>query len=174
MQSLFIVASKILGILFAYWFLTGLTGVVTSIAHIENFGGFIVFRVVFSLIVTFIFAWLLLLRTNSLANYLGLHDNTPFSTNLSSDSIMKIGIILIGLYVFASKVGTFINDLFNYIQKIKAPRSVFAPNWFATTNGIVSTMEIIMQGLVIIFSLFLLFNSSKILAIINNFDRKKT
>jgi hypothetical protein len=167
------VASKIFGIFFAYWFITGLAGVVTSIVHIGSFGGFIVFRIVFSLIVLFIFAWILLLRTNSLANYLELYDNTPFSTNLSSDYIMKIGTILIGLYVFAFKVGTFIKDLFNYIQKIKAPRSVFAPNWFATTNGIVSTMEITMQGLVILFSLFLVFNSSKVLEIINKYEKRK-
>ena len=117
MRSLFIVASKILGILFAYWFLTGLVGVVTSIEHIEQFGGFVVFRVVFSLLVTFIFAWLLLVRTNSMPDYLRLHDDAPFSTNLSSDSIMKIGVILIGIYVFSAKVGSFLSFIYKWLVR---------------------------------------------------------
>jgi len=173
MRSLFIVASKILGILFAYWLLTGLVGVVTSIEHIEEFGGFVVFRAVFSLLVTFIFAWLLLLKTNSMAEYLGLHDDAPFSMNLSSDSILKIGVILIGIYVFSAKIGSFLSFIYKYVEKIKVPRSVFAPNWISTTEGIISTLDIIMRGLVLIFSLYLVFESSKVVNFIKKYDNRK-
>ena len=108
-----------------------------------------------------------------MADYLRLHDDAPFSTNLSSDSIMKIGVILIGIYVFSARVGSFLSFIYKYVEKIKVPRSIFAPNWISTTEGIISTLDVIIQGLVIIFSLFLVFESSKVVNFIKKYDNWK-
>jgi hypothetical protein len=108
----------------------------------------------------------LLFKSAPLADYLGLRESMPVSTSISHDSALRLGVILIGIYVFTSRVGEFLNLMFDYVNRIKGTRSVFAPYWIATTEGVVSTLHILLQTLFILLPLFLVFESARIVKMI--------
>ena len=80
MKPLFIVGAKILGVLFMYWVLIGLTGLITTIEHIDAMGTHILFAASFSIIVTFVFGLLLLANPIGVGILLFLKNCSPINT----------------------------------------------------------------------------------------------
>ena len=102
MRRVFIVLAKLMGLLQIYWGLTFLTSVVMIFAHMPGGEGDREFAmqllgVCIYGVVAFGAAWLLLARTEWLADRLGIEaDSAPVT--LSKDVVLQAGMKLIGVY----------------------------------------------------------------------------
>ncbi|MDP8234810.1 MAG: hypothetical protein P9M08_00345 [Candidatus Erginobacter occultus] len=112
MRNLFVVFSKILGLLCIYWAILTipsvglLVGSYDSQAEPFGFRFLIVMAITFSLYL--LFAWILLLRTDKLADLLKIREGQEQVSRFSPESLLCVGVILVGIYLLASAIPQFI------------------------------------------------------------------
>jgi hypothetical protein len=121
MRRLFIVLAKLVGLLQLYWALVNFmqigatTGMLLAQTHrisseqaIWGLSGFAVY-----MILSFGMAWLLLARTNWLADMLKIGPHTE-PVDLKEDVLLRTGVKLIGLYVTVYAIPNFAKALLDY------------------------------------------------------------
>jgi len=110
MHSIFIVLSKLLGIVFFYW---GIPNLIQTIVFIPNVFSTVGIRILgeptiisnlFCSAFAFCVGLLFFFRTEKVASFLGIERNENEATSISNENILKIGIILIGIFVFVENI----------------------------------------------------------------------
>ena len=104
MRKYFVIGGKLLGVYLLYSSMTMLFGTLSYIVTFFNsqsdpFGKIALISSVVSLIILLIFSFVLLFRTDWLADLVKLDEESEDSLKIKSEFILRGGIVLIGLYV---------------------------------------------------------------------------
>ena len=108
MKNLFIVGSKLLGILFVYWALIIIPqiGFVTTVLSEQPSGSpgsvppeVMLLTVFMAFITSILLAALLLFKTERLSQFLKVPSDETSILKLSFESIIRLGLVLIGVYI---------------------------------------------------------------------------
>ena len=173
MRTWFIVGSKLMGIYFLYLALTNLPpsisfalSIFSNRSIIEGLPILAVFSSVFSGLVMLVFAFALLFKTEFVAAILSISDdNLPIEkSNLSA------GIILIGIYIFCTKIGVLAN-IFAVNQGANKFREPFAAT---QPQGLAFSLDYIAPGVTLLASLGLIFGAKHISAFLEKERQNKT
>jgi hypothetical protein len=170
MYSLFIVCTKLIGIYFVFLTLTNLLNMFPFLIY--SFKGseeemvelYILFSNAFSMTVQLVLALPLLFRTGWIADKLRIKDDIAESLPLSLNSILRAGIILIGVFIFTTRISSFARTVY---YRVLADNSEEA---FAATypQSLSFSTDMITPGITIAFSLLLIFGSKIIVRIIGH------
>ena len=160
MRKYFVIGGKLLGVYLLYSSLTMLFGTISYIvisfnSQSDPFGKIAMISSVVSLIILLIFSFVLLFRTDWLADLVKLDEESEDFLKIKSEFILRGGIVLIGLYIFATNIGRFISTI--YFQFAEANMGIDPVG--TVPRGITSSKDLITFGITIAFSLFLIFGS---------------
>ncbi|WDP90000.1 MAG: hypothetical protein HUN04_09880 [Desulfobacter sp.] len=171
MKSYFVVGAKILGIYLVYLGLLNLFQIVTALmvfysASSEPFPMLTLVSSTGSLILLLIFSMFLLFKTDSVASFLKVREvHEGPHPQLS----IQTGIILIGIFIFSTRIGSFLANL--YIQTKEANAGISGMG--TCPNGPVLSKDLLISTITIIFSLILILGSSGIENVISKFNQKR-
>ena len=120
MRPLFIVLAKLLGLIQAFWALTNVWQVVLTFntmmgSHATDIFGpvkAVAYMLLYLALYLFV-AWLLLMRTDWLADKLGIHGEGEWGA-LNEDAFLKTGVKLIGVYILVYAIPAFIQTMLGY------------------------------------------------------------
>jgi hypothetical protein len=160
MRKYFVIGGKLLGVYLLYLSLTMLFGSLSYIVTFFNpqsdpFRKIVIINSLVSLIILLIFSFVLLFRTEWLADLVKLDKESEDFLKIKSEIILRGGIVLIGLYVFATNIGRFISTI--YLQFAEANMGIDPVG--TVPRGITASKDLITIGITIAFSLFLIFGS---------------
>ncbi len=168
MREWFIVGAKLLGVYYLYSVLTlivGSTGLIAFIAHsresiIGSSSADIFLVSCFTIVASLGFAYTLIFQTNWLADRFKLADLTQPTPGSMAGSKLQMGIILIGIYVFCTRIGSLAHAVVTNLAENNMRAA------FGTTqpNGLTFSRDFISPIVTLLFSLFLIFGSGKIAA----------
>ena len=167
MREWFIVGSKLLGIYFLYWALTtlpqsiaiGMSSFSESVILDKWPSNLAIFlSSISATIVMIIFAFVLLFKTNWLADTLKVTRQSHNSETQYSAGMLQTGISLIGIYIFCTKIGSLIQAYMENraVSRMLSPFIATQPeglSWSQKYSGPIATLAI---------SLFLIFGSKYI------------
>ena len=170
MKSFFIAGAKILGIYLVYLSLLNLFQVITALMVFssESSEPFPMLTIVSSsgsLILLLIFSLLLLFKTDTVASILSVREENDSTHSKIS---IQTGIILIGIFIFSTRIGSFLANL--YIQTKEANAGISGMGTYP--NGPLLSKDLLISAITIIFSLILIFGSSGIENILSKFNQK--
>ncbi len=168
MRGWFIVGSKLLGVYYlfsALTFIVSSTGLITSITRsresIMGSSSVDIFLVsCFGIIATLGFAYILIFQTDWLADRLKLADLSQPTPGGPAGSRLQTGIILIGIYVFCTHIGSLVHAILTNLAENNM-RAAFAAT---QPNGLTFSLNFIAPITILLFSLFLIFGSRNIAA----------
>jgi hypothetical protein len=132
MKKLFIVACKVLGLLQLYWAL-GSLGVVASafnMGHttVEGQGQwnprFYLIMVIIYSILSFFFAFMMIFETETIARIVGFSKSEEIPSLPPQSVWLKTGLILIGVYYFASSIPDFVREIGELYSFLKTNRTL--------------------------------------------------
>ncbi len=131
MKGLFIILAKLLGLLLLYWGLSALSSILTITAHSEttrefyNVGQRVLqyASLILFLLVSLGMAFLLLLRTEWIADKLNVKSYEALHIPLSSALVLRVGMKIIGIFIFVSHI----QSLFRAFENLRMLGSIFAP-----------------------------------------------
>jgi len=169
MRNLFIVGAKLLGI---YWFIMASLSLISTIGFIQHSLWPIMITFILSAIVQFVFSYLLLFKTHNIACLLKLEEKEIPLKNLSSNSFLQIGIILIGLYIFTTNISNFLKSFFFYTQPDYLTKT-FNINIPEAMNQYTHLLSLIITFVPIVISLILIFKSQTIVKLISRYEDTK-
>ena len=169
MRNLFIVGAKLLGI---YWFIMASLSLISTIGFIQHSLWPIIITFILSAIVQFVFSYLLLFKTHNIACLLKLEEKEIPLKNLSSNSFLQIGIILIGLYIFTTNISNFLKSFFFYTQPDYLTKT-FNINIPEAMNQYTHLLSLIITFVPIVISLILIFKSQTIVKLISRYEDTK-
>lgn len=122
-----------------------------------------------TLIVQLVLALLILFHTGWIADKLRIKEDVAESPPLSLNSILRAGVILIGVYIFTTRIGGLVNAVYFRIL------AAHVGGAFAATQppsfGI--SRDMITPGITLAFSLLLIFGSRIIVRIIGDGTKKE-
>jgi hypothetical protein len=117
MRRLFIVLAKLIGLLQVYWgisYLISIPVVYGQMAAMDSTSGFFVVNQVGGFLcyalAAFVMAWLLLARTDWVADKLGIQEDDQLPA-VSDEAILKAGVKLVGLYVLVHAVPSLVKSV---------------------------------------------------------------
>ncbi len=177
MRGLFIAGSKLMGIYFLYWALTTLPGSIMvstslfskSVIINEGPSNLAFFLAsISSGLVMIAFAYALLFKTELIADKLNITEGDQ--TKSTSGANLEAGITLIGIYLFATEVGTLAN-IFATAQRANRITDPFAAS---QPQGLSFSSKLIEPGVTIIVSLCLIFGAQYIAAFLTKNKSKAT
>ena len=174
MREWFIVGAKLLGLYLLFSTLTlvvSSTGLISYIVRskesIMGSSSVDIFLVsCFTIIASLGFAYILIFQTDWLADRFKLADLSQVTPAGPAGSRLQTGIILIGIYVFCTHIGSLVHVILTNLAENNM-RAVFAAT---QPNGLTFSPSFISPIATLLFSLFLIFGSRKIAA----FLEKKT
>jgi hypothetical protein len=171
MKTYFLVGAKLLGIYLFYLCLLNLFQVVIALISFssgssEPFSIMALTSSTASLIIILVLSILLLVKTDNVASILKIPDD-EFNSNQKIS--IRSGIILIGIYVFSSRIGSFIGYLYIQIKEANAGMEGLG----TYPKSPVLSKDLLIASITIIFSLFLIFGSAAIEALIMKFNQKR-
>lgn len=169
MRNLFIVGAKLLGI---YWFIMASLSLISTIGFIQHSLWPIIITFILSAIIQFIFSYFLLFKTHNIACLLKLEEKEIPLKNLSSNSFLQIGIILIGLYIFTTNISNFLKSFFFYTQPDYLTKT-FNINIPEAMNQYTRLLSLIITFVPIVISLILIFKSQTIVKLISRYEDTK-
>jgi hypothetical protein len=167
MREWFIAGAKLLGIYFLYWAFTtlpqsiaiGMSSFSESVILNEGPSNLAIFlSSISATAVMIVFAFILLFKTNWLADTLKVTGQSHNSERQYDTGMLQTGISLIGIYIFCTKIGSLIQA---YVEN-RAVNRMFSPfiatqpeglSWSQKFAGPIATLAI---------SLFLIFGSKYI------------
>ena len=116
-----------------------------------------------SMIILFVFSFLLVFRAPWLADFVKLTPEPSDAQRLSGNAALRVGIVLIGIYVFATHIGGLIKAF--YVQAMLNTIG----NGFAATHprGLTFSRDVIAPGVTAILALFLVLGSKRIAKLIS-------
>ncbi len=167
MREWFIVGAKLLGVYFLFNALTlivGSTGLVASVARssesVMGPSSADIFLVsCFTVVAGLGFAYILIFQTDWLADRLKFAEpSQPMPVGTAGG--LQTGIILIGIYVFCTRIGSLAHAVMTNLAENNM-RASFAAS---QPNGLTFSMNFIPPIVTLLFSLFLMFGSGKIAA----------
>ena len=165
MRSLFFVGSKLLGIYFFYWGLSSLPGMLAYIGSSspEPVDKLTLIYSAVSILILFVFSFFLIFRASWLADVVKLTPEPSDAIRLSANAALRVGIVLIGVYVFATDIGPLIRAFYAQAMLNRMRES------FAATHprGLIFSRELVAPGVTLIFALFLVFGSKRIAKLIS-------
>lgn len=146
MRRLFVVFAKLLGLLQIYWALLTFVQIGFVFTMFDHSGSNQSGQILASLIGTFLYfamalgmAWLLLVRTEWLANKLKIQADDQLPT-LSDDTILHAGIKVVGIYILVNAIPILMQTVFLATTQDMRGYS-FSPAW---TNVISSVLQVIL------------------------------
>lgn len=174
MKSLTSIALKLLGIVFFYWSLTNLIGLVLVLpsdlkAAIPEYyvSQNIIGNAIYFLI-TLTMGYLLTFRTETINRLLNLKDKKVDLSSISSNTILYSGIKLIGIYVFITGSGRFIQRLiYGFIGLDRHRESVFADEVSYLLTGTPTVLLLIAQLLPIVLSVICIAHTDFLIKLIS-------
>ena len=171
MKLYFLVGAKLLGIyLFYLCLLNSFQVIIALIAFSSNssepFSIIALATSTTSLIILLVLSIFLLIKTDKVASILKIQDDELNSKHKIS---IRSGIILIGIYVFSSRIGGFLANLYIQIQEANAGMDGLG----AYPKSPVFSKDLLIASITIIFSFFLIFGSAAIEALITKFNPKQ-
>lgn len=160
MREWFTIGAKLLGIYFLYSALIEIVQTITYLAWRTNEPVRMI-MMLSSVVIFFLltgFSLLLLFKTDWLANKINLAGDISQSSVSSHGYGLQTGIVLVGIYIFVTHIGRLIKVV---VQLIKA-RRVY--NTMAATQpmGLPWSEDMIVPGITIILSLFLIFGARQL------------
>lgn len=172
MKSYFMAGAKILGIYLVYLSLLSLFQLVTafmvfSSGSSDSFPMVTLISSAGSLILLIIFSVLLLFKTDGLASLLKVdaaHEGP------GSKISIQAGIILIGIFVFSTRIGGFLANL--YVQTKEANAGI--PGIGTYPNGPVLSKDLVSSSVTIVFSLILIFGAKGIEKLLSRSNQKQS
>jgi len=170
MRKLFIVVAKVFGLLQVYYGLAYVTSIIPFFAMFArtasntgvevtstSFSGeslpFTLVGLLATLVLTFGVAWLLLFRTTWIADKLGIPEEQA-EVVLANDSILLIGIILIGVYITAKAAPALVSGCF---------RPSYYENWILSS--------VLPPALRLLFGLFLSIRPRLVLSLLDRGEK---
>ena len=132
MKKLFIVACKVSGLLQLYWAL-GSLGVVATAFHMRNTTmegqeqlspHFYLAMVIISSILSFFFAFMMIFETETIARIVGLSKSEEVPSLPAQSAGLKTGLILIGVYYFASSIPDFVREIGELYSFLRTNRTL--------------------------------------------------
>lgn len=171
MKSYFVVGAKILGIYLFYLCLLNLFQLITALivfssSSSEPFSMLTLASSTISLIILLILSVLLLIKTDRVASILKIQDDQPDSNHKAS---IQSGIILIGIYIFSTRIGSFLANLYIQIKEANAGMDGIA----TYPKGPTLSKDLLVAIITITFSLFLIFGSTAVENLIERFNQKR-
>lgn len=168
MREWFIVCAKLLGIYYLYIVLTSTvssTGLIAYIAHsresiMDSSSADIFLVSCFTIVASLGFAYILIFQTGWLADRFKLSDLSQPTSGSTAGSKLQMGIILIGVYVFCTHIGS----LAHAVATNLAENNMRAAIGATQPNGLTFSRDFISPVVTLLFSLFLIFGSGKIAA----------
>lgn len=152
MRATFSVASKLLGVFLSY---LGLIYLVTAFALGD--GPFApVLAQVLSAALAFVFGFILVFRTEWLRQLVGVSSEAaPSVGGLEPEAVLRTGIILIGLYLFATRVGLVLSTAASYLAGVH----------FGGIGG--APVRILIECVPLALAAFLVFRADRVVALVN-------
>ena len=173
MYPLFTILSKLLGFVFVYW---GIPNLIYAIGYIPS-----VFRAVginilwepslignlFCAVFAFCMSFLFIFRTEALASFLGIERSENIATSLSTQDILRAGLILIGMFVFVQSIAPLIRFvvLRTAILQFGKSFSMFGYDPAFITRE-TSIIELVSRSIPVIISLIFIFAAHYIVKIV--------
>ncbi len=170
MRALFTVIAKICGLLFFYSGLISLVHLAAAVWHPTSFSteNTVVFYYVIAANISFGFSYLFIFQIEKLASFLKIPDENINIDGAFSDTTLRASITLMGLYIFTTKIGLFISDVYHRIMMLKSyPHITYKPYSNQTT-----TVEILASSIVIILAVYFIFQSHKVVEFIKKFEKQ--
>ncbi|MEJ2193175.1 MAG: hypothetical protein P8Y39_12700, partial [Nitrospirota bacterium] len=169
MRDTFIVGAKLLGVYLVYWLLFNVLGlvavVVTASGKAELSGLTIPWMLAYlsSIIVLIAFSSILLFKTEWLSNIVGLGHDGSDALEISMDAVLRAGIILIGVYIFSTRIGGLVKVLYNLLAVENVGGDIAA----SQPAGLRFSRDLITPGVTVAFSLLLMFGSKYLVKMID-------
>ena len=167
MRNLFLVGAKLLGMLGLYWtiliipqigFLLGANAQMNE----DNFSGAWMFSgLLLYFLLSLAFGLILIFRTEKVADLLRIKKAEVQEIKPKTDDMLRIGIILVGIFLLASAIPEFAKIIFRLAQTSMTLRS------YNTSELISSILQICLGG-------WLSFSSRKVVHFITKREYKKT
>jgi hypothetical protein len=155
MRRVFVVFAKLLGLLQIYWGLSYLVSITFFMRQMSDMGGFSpFFGLALYCVLSFGIAWILLLRTEWLADKLDIKAEGP-EFSMSADATLRVGMKIAGAFMLAKSLPNFVKfgcDL----ALLETFNSYLAAKW-------INVVPIILK---IVFSLLLLIRTSFVVGLI--------
>jgi hypothetical protein len=167
MRNLFLAGGKLLGILGLYWAILIITqigfffGIQSDISKnyysmAWMFSGFLLY-----FLLALVFGLILIFRTEKIADMLKIKEPEKQEFKPKADDMLRIGIILVGIFLLASAIPEFAKIIFRLAQTSMTLRS------YNTSELISSILQICLGG-------WLSFSSRKVVHFITKREYKKT
>jgi hypothetical protein len=178
MYPLFIVLSKLLGVVFFYW---GIPNLIYTLGFIPSVFKAVGIRILGepSLIgnllcaaFAFCIGFLFIFRTEKVASFLGIERSENLSTSLSNEDILKTGIILIGMFVFVENIAPVIRFVVLKTAMLQSGETISRFGYEAAFIAReTSVIEIVSRSIPVIISLIFIFAAHYIVNIVYRFRK---
>ncbi|MCP3933220.1 MAG: hypothetical protein GY705_29470 [Bacteroidetes bacterium] len=171
MKSYFLVGAKILGIYLFYLCLLNLFQVIIALIVFssnpsEPFSMPTLATSTTSLIILLILSVFLLIKTDRVASILKIQDDELDSNHKIS---IQSGIILIGIYIFSSRIGSLLANLYIQIKEANAGMDGLG----TYPKSPIFSKDLLVASFTIIFSLFLIFGSATLVNLIKKLTKNE-
>ena len=130
MRNLFLAGAKLLGILALYWAILIIPqigfflSVRTTMSEGNYSGTWLFSGIVLSFILPLIFGLILIFRTEKIADILKIKESKEQEFKSKQDDILRIGIILVGIFLVASAIPKFAKIIFQMAQSSMGHMSI--------------------------------------------------
>jgi hypothetical protein len=169
MRDTFIVGAKLLGVYLVYWLLFNLLSLLAVVvmaiweSRLAVLTIFSILAYLFSIAVLIIFSYILLFKTEWLSNIVGLRDDRSHALEFSMDAVLRAGIILIGVYIFSTRIGGLVKEIYNLLAVENVGGDIAA----SQPAGLRFSRDLITPGVTVAFSLLLIFGSKYLVKMID-------
>lgn len=163
MRGWFTVGAKLLGIYFLYWALTAISYLLPLLSagswtSTEPLRRSAALDSVLTPCVRIAFALLLLLKTDWVADRVGLEEDVSRTTGSSPRYSLQTGLVLVGTYIFVSHIG----QLIKVLLLLRRENAVYGPIAASQPQGLSWSKDMIVPCITIVLSLFLIFGAKQL------------
>lgn len=167
MREWFIVGAKLLGIYFLYWALTTILQTTSYLLSLLSAGSWtsteplstaVALDSVFAFCIMIAFALLLMVKTQWLADRLGLVGDIPRSTGSRQRANLQTGLVLVGTYIFVSHIG----QLITVLLLLRRVNAVYGPFAATQPQSLSWSKDMIVPCITILLSLILIFGARQL------------
>ncbi|MEO6846326.1 MAG: hypothetical protein ABI443_03140 [Chthoniobacterales bacterium] len=125
MRSLFIIGLKLLGVLVFYWaclWISQLGFFILSLSAQKSASVWSYASISVPILFQFVFAFLLLCRTEAIANVLHVGEVDGESPQIPTASLLYVVLVGVGVYILLESVPKFVRDLIYIMQSLQSPQ----------------------------------------------------
>lgn len=181
MYPLFMVLSKLMGVLFFYWGLSDVIQSVISLPYVLNTDEMKIFGISNLIgnslyaVLAFCLSFLFIFKTENVASFLKIEKDNKMTATLFKKDILENGIILIGLFIFIQKIGPMLRLIALKASALESDKSIALLSTQARFIARqTSLVELVSQAVPIIISLLFIFGARHIVKFIYGFEIEKS